>query len=449
MVLIYFWRSVCVSETPNIRKKEKILVESKIKLLVFSMNKDISVERVFSELALCRRIHSLIIGYLVALDLTAPTGDDLYEKLQSKRFEQTDIPSSPVDVVSFVKQRIQHALHQQGMHRTVPHLQFGLSTQDVWNIVIPSSVSEFFTNELKHQLETLISVLTDKSYEWQVPLITIDGAVSTVGYVYLEFTERLQRQIARFDETSLTIRYGCGVGKHTPLTVVYPQIDWVGFAKEFCKDTLSMEPEHCVVQGASSDSLAHTLNMLKHTCLILVDLVTETLHLQNTGVFLWDKDLSEPLENTKKDLEQSAALLGHQSDLLTCSRQGRQWGTSALFQAIGEALNYMMRGLKTTESVVNALVVVTSRSIEEHVRYWEVVYTPYLLILQRNGCAAPESLLHEMKTRGRRGLTRQDVVTLIGGLPVSESVKVELLGFEPRQFIPALPALGVDWRMPQ
>jgi adenylosuccinate lyase len=141
-------------------------------------------------------------------------------------------------------------------------------------------------------------------------------------------------------------------------------------------------------------------------------------------------------ENAEGNLGIANALLGHLAEKLPISRLQRDLTDSTVLRNLGVPLAHGVIAFKSVLKGLSKLTLNEGRLYEDLEDNWMVVAEGIQVILRREGYPEPYEALKAL-TRGKAGITREDLHEFVGTLNVSPAVKAELRQLTPHNYVGA------------
>ena len=244
----------------------------------------------FSEFALIRYRVMVEVEYFIALcELPLPQLADVdasaFEGLRDlyRDFSEADalrvkeIEKTTNHDVKAVEYLVKEKMEQLGIGAHKEFVHFGLTSQDINNTAIPSTLRDA-TNDVYYPLiEQLVAKLTALSKEWEeIPLLAHThgqpASPTKLGKEICVFVERLNKQIALSRAIPSPAKFGGATGNFNAHVAAYPGVDWIEFANRFVNDILHLERSQVTTQIEHYDNIAAILDNFKRINTILIDL---------------------------------------------------------------------------------------------------------------------------------------------------------------------------------
>jgi adenylosuccinate lyase len=139
-------------------------------------------------------------------------------------------------------------------------------------------------------------------------------------------------------------------------------------------------------------------------------------------------------ENAEGNLGLANALLEHLSSKLPISRLQRDLTDSTVLRNVGLPYAYIEISLKSIDKGLGKLILNEASITKDLENNWAVVAEAIQTILRRERIAGAYELLKDL-TRTNEQVTQQSMATFIQNLPVSDTLKAEMLQITPFNYI--------------
>lgn len=336
-----------------------------------------------------------------------------------------------------------------GEYREFIHL--GLTSQDINNTAFPMAMRDAWRNTLEPLLENIYTVLSGKAREWQqVPMLAHThgqpASPTTVGKELYVFVERLGKQLALMETIPISAKFGGATGNFNAHHVAYPETDWVKFANQFVNVTLGLERCQTTTQIEHYDNMAAFFDNLKRINTILIDLDRDMWTYISMEYFKQKVKKTETgsstmphkvnpidFENSEGNLGVANALLEHLAAKLPVSRLQRDLTDSTVIRNIGVPFAHSVIAYRSLLRGLDKLILNDEKIRRDLNANWAVVAEAIQTILRRERVPDPYEMLKEL-TRGKEGITREELGAFIGSLKVSKAVKKELNQITPENY---------------
>ncbi len=420
-----------------------------------------ALQEYFSEYAVIRGRVAVEIAYLIALSedvgIIRPFKPvelsqlrSLAEKFsvgdarQSKDFER--ITRHDVKAVeSFLRAR----LAPTSLSDLLEYLHFGLTSEDVNNIVVAVALRDAREQALLPAIDQLLRQLEQmvRDHKSTPMLARTHGQAAvptTFGKEMAVFYARLRRYRRALALHHFEAKLTGAVGNFNALVAAAPRVDWLGFSERFIR-SLHLEPAEITTQILPYDNWIEYFQILQHINTILTGLAQDIWQYAAFGYVRLKTVSSETgsstmpqkvnpidFENAEGNFGVANALLEHYAAKLPISRLQRDLSDSTVRRTFGTALGHSLVAYKSLArglELVQADAAAMRADLEEH---WEVVAEGAQTILRAAGVSNPYDLLKEL-TRGK-GLTEAAYKEWVDELRVDEAVKARLRWLSPLNY---------------
>ena len=419
----------------------------------------------FSEGALIRYRVRVEVEYFIALcNLPLPQLSDvdkgMFENLRRlyKNFSQKDaqkikdIEKVTNHDVKAVEYYIKDAFDGLGLNRYKEFIHFGLTSQDINNTAIPSSLKDAWIDILEPVLEQIMAALMEKAKQWQhVPMLARThgqpASPTSLGKEIYVFVERLIKQKALLKTIPFSAKFGGATGNFNAHYIAYPDIDWIAFGNNFVNEVLELERSKTTTQIEHYDHLAAFFDNLKRINTILIDLNRDLWSYISMNYFTQKIKKNEigsstmphkvnpiDFENSEGNLGVANAIFAHLSSKLPISRLQRDLTDSTVTRNIGVPLAHTLIAFKSLLKGLDKLLINTEAIQNDLQKNWAVVTEAIQTILRREGHPEPYEALKAL-TRVHSHIDRQTIMEFIEGLNVAQTVKDELKKISPENYM--------------
>ena len=239
-------------------------------------------------------------------------------------------------------------------------------------------------------------------------------------------------------------KFGGATGTWSTHTVVYPNVNWLLFAKNYIK-SLNLDPNIVTTQIEPHDSIAESYHQLVRINSILTDLCRDFWYYISRGILIQKKIKGEvgssamphkinpiQFENAEGNLGISNALLNHLATKLPVSRMQRDLSDSTVLRNQGVALGHSLLGIK---NILNGLKRIQVDKIQMNIEldsHWEILAEAIQTVLRKNGKDDAYERLKEL-TRGH-SINQKTLRIFIDSLDISKRDKKTLLSLTPHNY---------------
>ena len=418
----------------------------------------------FSEFALIKYRVYVEIEYFIALaeiPLEQLTGFDpelkpalrsIYESFDLSDAQQIkEIEKVTNHDVKAVEYFIKDQFDILGLEKYKEFIHFGLTSQDINNTAVPSSLRDAMQNVYHPLIDELIAKLEAMAFAWEdVSMLAKThgqpASPTRLGKEIKVFIERLNVQIELLKGIPCHAKFGGATGNFNAHHVAYPLIDWVDFANNFVRDVLQLERSQATTQIAHYDNYGAIFDNMKRINTILIDFDRDFWTYISMNYFKQQIKKGEvgssamphkinpiDFENSEGNLGIANAIFEHLSAKLPISRLQRDLTDSTVLRNIGIPIAHTILAIKSTLKGLDKLLLnteVIERDLEDN---WAVVAEAIQTILRREAYPNPYEALKDL-TRVNRKIDKELMHEFIDKLTVSEEIKNELKHITPHNY---------------
>jgi adenylosuccinate lyase len=225
-----------------------------------------------------------------------------------------------------------------------------------------------------------------------------------------------------------------------------PGVDWPAFAERFVK-SLGVAYNPLTIQIEPHDALAEAFDATARLNTILVDLDRDVWGYISLGYFRQKVKAGEvgsstmphkvnpiDFENSEGNLGLANALLRHLSEKLPVSRWQRDLTDSTVLRNVGVALGYSLLGYDSCLKGLDKLQADPARIASDLEGAWDVLAEAVQTVMRANRVPNSYEKLKDL-TRGKGGITRDDLHAFVRTLPIPEADRKRLLELTPATYI--------------
>lgn len=369
------------------------------------------------------------------------------DALQIKMIEKTT--NHDVKAVEYF---LKEKLKALGAEAALEWVHFGLTSQDVNNTAIPLSWKEALEQEYVPAIENLILKLKKMAKDWKgIPMLARThgqpASPTTLGKEIQVFVERLEGQVRQLSHIPFAAKFGGATGNFNAHYVAFPKKDWIKFANDFVNNKLGLERMQYTTQIEHYDNLAAQFDCLKRINTILIDFCRDVWTYISMEYFKQKTKAGEvgssamphkvnpiDFENAEGNLGIANALYEHLSAKLPVSRLQRDLTDSTVLRNIGVPAAHSFLALRSLQKGMDKLLLNEAKMKEDLESNWAVVAEAIQTVLRRENYPQPYEALKEL-TRGKTGITKNDITEFIDKLKISASLKKELKAITPHSYV--------------
>ena len=413
----------------------------------------------FSEKALMRYRVMIEIEYLIALSKEEKfDGLSKFTKKQEASYRNIYLKFNSIaaDKIKKIERQTNHDVKaveyyiRSKVNKSIhPWVHFALTSEDVNNLSYTLMWKDALNKIYIPQLKSLLSELNLLSRKYSnSPMLSMThgqaATPTTFGKEIKVFAQRIERQIVGINKHKLLGKFGGATGTWSTHTVVYPNINWILFAKNYIK-SLNLDPNIVTTQIEPHDSIAESYHQLVRINSILTDLCRDFWYYISRGILIQKKIKGEvgssamphkinpiQFENAEGNLGISNALLNHLATKLPVSRMQRDLSDSTVLRNQGVALGHSLLGIK---NILNGLKRIQVDKIQMNIEldsHWEILAEAIQTVLRKNGKDDAYEKLKEL-TRGH-SINQKTLRIFIESLDISKRDKKTLLSLTPHNY---------------
>ncbi len=353
--------------------------------------------------------------------------------------------------VKAVEYFLKEKLRDLGAGDSVEWVHFGLTSQDINNTAIPLLWKEAVEEQFLPALQNAVLLLRKLCNDWKgIPMLARThgqpASPTTLGKEFMVFVERLEGQIRLFSHLPYAAKFGGATGNFNAHFVAFPDKDWNKFGNDFVNNRLGLERMQYTTQIEHYDNLAAQFDALKRINTILIDLCRDIWTYISMDYFKQRVKKDEvgssamphkvnpiDFENAEGNLGIANAIYEHLSSKLPVSRLQRDLTDSTVLRNIGVPMAHSFLALRSFEKGLGKLLLNKEKLNEDLDHNWAVVAEAIQTILRRENYPQPYEALKAL-TRGKSGISKQDIHEFIDTLKISAKLKKELKGISPQTY---------------
>jgi adenylosuccinate lyase len=258
--------------------------------------------------------------------------------------------------------------------------------------------------------------------------------------------ERLNNQLALLGELPFSAKFGGATGNFNAHHVAFPNTDWVAFANSLITNKLGLHRQQTTSQIEHYDYLAAYCDNVRRINNILIDLSRDLWMYIMLDYFKQKIKAGEigssamphkvnpiDFENAEGNLGVANALLEHLSNKLPISRLQRDLTDSTVTRNMGVPLAHTWLSIQSMLKGLDKLLLNEEKIKADLQANWAVVAEAIQTILRREQIEGAYELLKDL-TRTNEGINKHSIEKFILQLPVSETVRLEMLQLTPENY---------------
>jgi adenylosuccinate lyase len=269
---------------------------------------------------------------------------------------------------------------------------------------------------------------------------------TTLGKEMANIAHRLRRARERFAAVGMLGKMNGATGNFNAHVAAAPQVDWPGLARRVV-ESLGIEYNPLTIQIEPHDALAEAFDAASRLNTILVDLDRDAWGYISLGYFRQKVKAGEigsstmphkvnpiDFENSEGNLGLANALLRHLSEKLPVSRWQRDLTDSTVLRNMGAAFGYCLIGYDACLRGLAKLEANPARIAADLENNWDVLAEAVQTVMRAHRVPGSYEKLKEL-TRGKGGITREDLHAFIATLPLPPEARQRLLALTPSGYI--------------
>ncbi len=269
---------------------------------------------------------------------------------------------------------------------------------------------------------------------------------TTLGKEMANVAWRLKRARLATAAVELLGKVNGATGNFNAHVVAAPGVDWPAFARRFVTG-LGIAYNPLTIQIEPHDALAEVFDALARLNTILLDLDRDAWGYISLGYFRQKVKAGEvgsstmphkvnpiDFENSEGNLGLANALLRHLAEKLPVSRWQRDLTDSTVLRNMGVAFGYCLLGYEACLRGLGKLEADPARIAADLEGCWDVLAEPVQTVMRAHRIEGSYEKLKEL-TRGKGGITKDELHAFLRGLPLPDEAKARLLALTPATYI--------------
>ena len=269
---------------------------------------------------------------------------------------------------------------------------------------------------------------------------------TTLGKEMANVAHRLRRARGKFASVPMMGKANGATGNFNAHVAAAPQVDWPAFSERFVTK-LGIDYNPLTIQIEPHDALAEAFDAAARLNTILVDLDRDVWGYISLGYFKQRVKAGEvgsstmphkvnpiDFENSEGNLGLANAILRHLSEKLPVSRWQRDLTDSTVLRNMGVAFGYCLLGYDSCLRGLEKLEANPARIAADLEDAWDVLAEPVQTVMRAHRVEGSYEKLKEL-TRGKGGISREDLHAFVRSLAIPETEKARLLALTPSTYI--------------
>jgi len=269
---------------------------------------------------------------------------------------------------------------------------------------------------------------------------------TTLGKEMANVAHRLKRARGKLAAVEMLGKINGATGNFNAHVAAAPAVDWPRFAEKFVR-SLGVEYYPLTTQIEPHDGLAEAFDATARLNTILIDLDRDVWGYISLGYFTQRVNAGEvgsstmphkvnpiDFENSEGNLGLANALLRHLSEKLPVSRWQRDLTDSTVLRNVGVALGYSLLGCESCLRGLDKLEANPRRIAADLDDAWDILAEAVQTVMRAHRLPGSYEKLKDL-TRGKGGITRDDLHAFVRALPIPESERERLLALTPATYV--------------
>ena len=269
---------------------------------------------------------------------------------------------------------------------------------------------------------------------------------TTLGKEMANVAHRLRRARGKLAAVEMPGKMNGATGNFNAHVVAGPDVDWPRVAERFVT-SLGLAYNPLTTQIEPHDGLAEAFDAIARFNTILVDLDRDAWGYISLGYFKQKVKAGEvgsstmphkvnpiDFENSEGNLGLANALLRHLSEKLPVSRWQRDLTDSTVLRNVGVAFGYCLVAYDACLRGLDKLEANPGRIGADLEGQWDVLAEAVQTVMRAHRIEGSYEKLKEL-TRGKGGITREDLHAFVKSLPLAEDAKRRLLELTPSTYV--------------
>jgi adenylosuccinate lyase len=276
---------------------------------------------------------------------------------------------------------------------------------------------------------------------------------TTLGKEMANVAHRLKRARGRLAAVEVLGKINGATGNFNAHVAADPKMDWRSFAEAFVT-AQGITYNALTTQIEPHDAMAEMFDAAARLNTILIDLNRDVWGYISVGYFKQKVKAGEvgsstmphkvnpiDFENSEGNLGLANALLRHLSEKLPISRWQRDLTDSTVLRNVGVAFGYCLLAYDSCARGLGKLELNPARVAHDLDESWDVLAEAVQTVMRAHRIPGSYEKLKEL-TRGKGGITREDLGAFLRTLPLPDDVKARLLDLTPAKYVGLAPQLA-------
>ncbi len=420
----------------------------------------------FSEFALIRQRVRVEVAWLKAL--AADPAFELLSALSAAAMEELDAAASGFSIADAQRVKdieattnhdvkaVEYWLRErfrdnEEIRAAGEFIHFACTSEDINNLAHALMVRGGIDGVLLPAIDAIVSRMDDlaRAHADLSMLSRTHGqpaTPTTLGKEMANVAWRLKRARRALARVEMLGKLNGATGNFNAHVVAAPSMDWPVFAERFVNG-LGIAYNPLTIQIEPHDALAEAFDAVARLNTILVDLDRDLWGYISLGYFRQKVKAGEigsstmphkvnpiDFENSEGNLGLANALLRHLSEKLPVSRWQRDLTDSTVLRNMGVAFGYCLLGYEACLRGLGKLEADPVRIAADLDGCWDVLAEPVQTVMRAHRIEGSYEKLKDL-TRGKGGITRDELHRFVRALPLPEDARTRLLELTPATYV--------------
>jgi adenylosuccinate lyase len=269
---------------------------------------------------------------------------------------------------------------------------------------------------------------------------------TTLGKEMANVAHRLARARERFAAVRMLGKMNGATGNFNAHVAAAPDFDWPAFSRRVV-ESLGVDYNPLTIQIEPHDALAEAFDAAARLNTILIDLDRDLWGYISLGYFKQGVKAGEvgsstmphkvnpiDFENSEGNLGLANAILRHLSEKLPISRWQRDLTDSTVLRNVGVAFGYCLVGYDALTRGLDKLEANPARIAADLDDAWDVLGEAVQTVMRAHRVPKSYEKLKDL-TRGKGGITKEDLHAFVRTLPIPAADRDRLLALTPATYI--------------
>ncbi len=329
-------------------------------------------------------------------------------------------------------------------------IHFGLASEDVNNLSYRLMLDRARKDVILPVLDEVVDAFAERASQYKgIPMLARThgqpAIPTTLGKEIANVAVRLNKQVRKLEEVSLTGKLNGAVGNYNALALAAPEVDWINFSWKFVA-SLGLEPNLYTTQINPHEDEIELFQTLQRINGVLLDIdqdmwryisddwFTQEVKKKEVGSSTMTQKVNPiDFENSEGNVYMANAIWEGMSRKLAVSRLQRDLSDSTTIRNVGVGLGYGLLAYKSTLEGLKRVYPNTDRISEELNENWVILGKGVQTVLRRAGEKDPYSVVAAL-SRGQK-VGKDEWEKWIDGIQMSYEEREILYNLSPENYL--------------